>query len=96
MEKAGSAPEGMDHCLEHNPEAVLGCLEKLAGELEPSSPCYEALRIAGKAILYAYSQHVRQEFAQFLKKQQLTPKQREHLRDMGLDIGNLEIGDSRS
>jgi hypothetical protein len=67
-------------------EDVLACLEKLARDHAPSSACGRALAIAGYAVGYAYSDAVRERFAAFVTQHDLTPKQREHLKTMGIDV----------
>ena len=65
---------------------VLGCLEKLARVHAPSSDCHRALAIAGHAVLYAYSDVVRERFTAFVAQHDLTLEQGEHLKAIGINV----------
>ena len=67
-------------------EGAMDCLERLAQGHAPSSSVGRALAIAGHAVLHAYSDAVRARFTEFVTEHDLTPKQREHLKAMGIDV----------
>ena len=62
-------------------------LEKIAGNYPEESVEYQVLKKAAFALLWSLTQHYA-EFKEYLAKEEdgdLTPEQRQHLIDMGID-----------
>jgi len=66
-------------------EEILNTLEMLAKGLDINSSAYEDVNFAAQAVMFAFSRAVRDEFSEFCKSDNLTEKQRKHLRAMGLE-----------
>lgn len=72
----------------HHVEKTTKLLAKLASQFPKNAKEYQAIELAAKALLFASQRGTAVEFKSFLKNfdSELTPKQKKHLRSLGIDV----------
>jgi hypothetical protein len=69
------------------PASTLELLEKTAKSYPPSSPEFQAIELAAKAILFIHANRQGRQFAEYIRgvNDPLTPEQKDFLRSIGLE-----------